>query len=261
MRGTSASVESRDIDIGGLAVHVRIEGEGEPVLLLSGLLQPLECWDPFVASLGERRIVRFDAPGVGRSATPIFPPSMVSLATIAAAVLDAAEIDEADVVGFSLGGALAQQFAHMSPARVRRLVLVATSCGLGSTAGRWDSRDAWTAPATVATSGRLSSLGWHSLAFVTWSSIPFLGSLTQPTLVICGRDDVVAPPANGRVLASRIPHARLVTLAGDHDILQSERAAELAHIVEEFLCRLDVDPDTDPTVGRLPPLASSTTNT
>ncbi len=261
MRGTAASVESRDIDVGGLAVHVRIEGEGEPVLLLSGLLQPLECWDPFVASLGERRIVRFDAPGVGRSATPIFPPSMVSLATIAAAVLDAADIDEADVVGFSLGGALAQQFAHMSPTRVRRLVLIATSCGLGSTAGRWDSRDAWTAPATVATSGRWSSLGWHSLAFVTWSSIPFLGSLTQPTLVICGRDDVVAPPANGRVLASRIPHARLVTLAGDHDILRSERAAELAHIVEEFLCRLDVDPDTDPMVGRLPPLTSSTTNT
>jgi hypothetical protein len=63
------------------------------------------------------------------------------------------------------------------------------------------------------------------------------------------------------VLAARIPHARLVTLAGDHDILQSERAAELAHIVEEFLCRLDVDPDTDPMVGRLPPLTSSTTNT
>ena len=243
-------------------MHVRIEGEGEPVLLLSGLGQPLESWDPFVASLGERRIVRFDAPGVGRSATPIFPPSMVSLATIAAAVLDAADIDEADVVGFSLGGALAQQFAHMSPTRVRRLVLIATSCGLGSTAGRWDSPNAWTAPATVAATatGRLSSLGWQSLAFVTWSSIPFLGSLTQPTLVICGRDDVVAPPANGRVLASRIPHARLVTLAADHDILQSEQATELAHIVEEFLCRLDSDPDVDPFVGRQAPL-TSTTNT
>lgn len=260
MKGTSTLVETRIIDVGGLAVHVRIEGEGEPVLLLSGLLQPLECWDPFVTSLGERRIVRFDAPGVGQSATPIFPPSMVSLATIAAAVLDTADIDEADVVGFSFGGALAQQLAHMSPTRVRRLVLIATSCGLGSTAGRWDSPDAWTGPATVATTGRLSSLGWHSLAFVTWSSIPFLGSLTQPTLVICSRDDVVAPPANGRVLASRIPHARLVTLAGDHDILQSERATELAHIVEEFLCRLDSDPDIDPFVGRQAPLTSSTTN-
>ena len=260
MRATSTLVETREIDVGGLAVRVRVEGEGEPVLLLSGLGQPLESWDPFVASLGERRIVRFDAPGVGHSATPIFPPSMASLATIAAAVLDTAEIDQADVVGFSLGGALAQQLAHSSPTRVRRLVLIATSCGLGTTAGRWDSPDAWTAPAFAATMARWPSLGWQSLAFVTWSSIPFLGSLTQPTLVICGRDDVIAPPVNGRVLASRIPHARLVTLAGDHDILQSERATELAHVVEGFLRRLDVEPDTNPLVGRLPRLASPTSS-
>jgi poly(3-hydroxyoctanoate) depolymerase len=261
VNATSSLVDTRVIDVEGLTVRVRIEGEGEPVLLLSGLGQPLESWDPFVASLGERRIVRFDAPGVGHSATPIFPPSMTSLATIAAAVLDAAGIDQADVVGFSLGGALAQQLAYSSPTRVRRLVLIATSCGLGTTVGRWDSPDTWSTPAIAATMAQWPSLGWHSLAFVTWSSIPFLGSLTQPTLVICGRDDVVAPPVNGRVLASRIPHARLVTLAADHDMLQPGPAAELAHVVEGFLRRLDVEPDADPLVGRLPRHASSTSGT
>jgi len=257
VNATSSLDETRVIDVEGLAVRVRIEGKGESVLLLSGLGQPLESWDPFVASLGERRIIRFDAPGVGHSATPIFPPSMTSLATIAAAVLDAAEIDQADVIGFSFGGALAQQLAYASPTRVRRLVLIATSCGLGTTVGRWDCPDAWSAPAIAATMARLPSLGWHSLAFVTWSSIPFLGCLTQPTLVICGRDDVVAPPANGRVLASRIPHARLVTLAADHDMLLPGPATELAHVVEGFLRRFDVQPYTDPQVGRLPRSASS----
>lgn len=247
------------IDVGGLAVHVRIEGKGEPVLLLSGLGQPLERWDPFVASLGRRRVVRFDAPGVGQSATPMLPPTMTSLATIATAVLDAADIDEADVVGFSLGGAVAQQLAHLSPTRVRRLVLVATSCGLGSTAGRWDWPEVLSAPEIAATVTGLTSLWWHSQAIVTWSSIPFLGSLTPPTLVICGSDDAVAPPANGRVLASRIPDARLVTLTMDHDMLRPGPATELAHVVERFLRRLDVDPDIEPVVGRLASLTSSST--
>lgn len=237
---------------------MRIEGQGEPVLLLSGLGQPLESWDPFVSSLGERRVVRFDAPGVGRSATPNFPSSIPSLAAIAAAVLDAAEIDQADVVGFSLGGAVAQQLAHGSPTKVRRLVLVATSCGLGSSAGRWDWPVDLTAPAIAATIVRLPSLGWQSLALVTWSSIPFLGSLTQPTLVVCGRDDAVAPPANGRVLASRIPRARLVTLAGDHHLLSPGPAAELANVVEEFLGPLDAEADSVPFVSRRAAILSTT---
>lgn len=247
------------IDVGGLSVHVRVEGEGEPVLLLSGLRQPLESWDPFVAFLGERRVVRFDAPGVGQSATPLAPASMASLAALAAAVLDAVGVRRADVVGFSLGGAIAQQLAHSSPARVRRLVLVATSCGLGSTPGRWEWSDALSASAGAGKTDVLELL-WHSLAITTWSSIPFLGDLTQPTLVVCGRDDAVAPPANGRVLASRIAHAELVTLAVDHGMLRPGPATELAQVVERFLRVPGADPEAAPFAGRLPEFASPTTN-
>jgi pimeloyl-ACP methyl ester carboxylesterase len=240
---------------------VRIDGEGEPILLLGGLGQPLESWDAFVASLGERRVVRFDTPGVGKSPTPMYAPSMASLATVAAAVLDEADIDSADVVGFSLGGAIAQQLAHSSPARVRRLVLVATSCGLGTTPGRWNGADGWSVPANMATAREWTSRAWQSLAFLTWSSIPFLGSLTQPTLVVCGRDDAVVPPMNGRVLASRIPGAQLVTLATDHHMLEDESAAELARVIGAFIDSFDPRRGTAPALSPLPPFASSTTHT
>lgn len=258
MTQTSTFVDTRVIDAGGLDVHVRIEGEGEPLLLLSGLRQPLERWDPFVASLGERRVVRFDAPGVGPSATSLFPASMASLATIAAAVLDAADVDEADVVGFSLGGAVAQQLAYSCPTRVRRLVLVATSCGLGSTPGRWGCWDALAATASVATRPGALALLWQTMAIATWSSIPFLGTLTQPTLVVCGRDDAVAPPANSRVLASRIPGARLVTLDTDHRMLRPAPAAELAHVVASFLRDAHNDPEDGSFASRLAAPASPT---
>jgi pimeloyl-ACP methyl ester carboxylesterase len=76
---------------------------------------------------------------------------------------------------------------------------------------------------------------WHSLAFSSWSSIPFLGAITAPTLVVCGTHDRVATPANSRVLAARIPGASLVMLNGGHDLQRSEPAKALAAIVKDFL--------------------------
>jgi pimeloyl-ACP methyl ester carboxylesterase len=76
---------------------------------------------------------------------------------------------------------------------------------------------------------------WQSLAISSWSSIPFLGAITAPTLVVCGTHDRVVPPANSRVLAGRIPNASLVMLPGGHDLQRPEPARQLARIVEHFL--------------------------
>src|SRR5205823_686118 len=76
-----------------------------------------------------------DAPGAGRSSIPMYPVSIESLADLAAAVLDDRAVPRADVIGFSYGGFIAQQLAHAHPARIRRLVLVATNFGIGSVLG------------------------------------------------------------------------------------------------------------------------------
>jgi pimeloyl-ACP methyl ester carboxylesterase len=78
---------------------------------------------------------------------------------------------------------------------------------------------------------------WQSLAFSSWSSIPFLGAISAPTLVVCGTHDRVVPPANSRVLAGRIPDASLVMLPGGHDLQRPEPARALAGVVEDFLTR------------------------
>jgi pimeloyl-ACP methyl ester carboxylesterase len=232
---SAASMQTSVIVVGGLSVRVQVQGEGAPVLLINGLGQPLESWDPFVAALGERRVIRFDAPGVGESVMPLLPPSMTSLTSIAAAILDEMGETSVDVVGFSLGGTIAQQFAHDYPSRVRHLVLIATSCGLGTTLRRWEGGDVLTAPAWSASMTAMFSAWWQAMAIVSWSSIPFLGGISQPTLVVSGRHDKVTPPANGRVLASRIPNARLVILDADHEMLRSHVAGELVRVVERFL--------------------------
>src|SRR5512139_4002064 len=72
----------------GHRIHVSDAGEGEPLLLVSGLGCNADMWAPFVQEFAGRRIIRFDAPGTGRSSTPLFPVSVAALAELAAAVLD-----------------------------------------------------------------------------------------------------------------------------------------------------------------------------
>jgi len=235
----SIVVGSRLPLVPGLRVSMRVQGEGDPLLLINGMTRPLESWDPFTRELHGRTVVSFDAPGVGRSPTPLRPVSIAELAALAVAVLDAAGLDDADVLGFSHGGAVAQQLARDVPDRVRRLILVSTSCGVGATPGnsrrailhglgKRDEDNPWPRPNAL-------GLCWHSLAISSWTSIPFLGAISAPTLVVCGTHDRVVPPANGRLLARRIPDASLVLLPGGHDLQRAEPARSLARIVEDFL--------------------------
>jgi pimeloyl-ACP methyl ester carboxylesterase len=222
----------------GLHVAMRVQGEGDPLLLINGMTRPLQSWEPFTRELPGRTVVSFDAPGVGGSPTPILPLSITGLAALAVAVLDAAGLYDADVLGFSHGGAVAQQLVSDVPDRVRRLILVSTSCGVGATPGR--NRDALAGfgpPAGANAWPRPDVLGllWHSLAYSSWSSIPLLGAIRAPTLVACGTRDRVVPTVNSRVLAGRIPGATLVMLPGGHDLLRPGPARELARIVEDFL--------------------------
>jgi pimeloyl-ACP methyl ester carboxylesterase len=222
----------------GLRVAVRVQGEGDPLLLINGMTRPLESWDPFTQQLHGRKVISFDSPGVGGSRTPLRPLSIAELCIVARAVLDDAGVAAADVLGYSHGGAVAQQLAFDTPDRVQRLILVATSCGVGATPGT--SRailrgiggpvegNTWPIPDPL---GML----WQSLAVSTWSSIPFLGAIRAPTLVVCGSRDRVVPPSNSRVLAARIPGASLRMLPGGHDAQRGESAKALAFLVEDFL--------------------------
>jgi poly(3-hydroxyoctanoate) depolymerase len=221
----------------GFDIAMRVQGEGEPLLLVNGMTRALRSWDPVTQALPGRTVVSFDAPGVGDSSPLRGPLPMDRLAALAAAVLDAAGLHRADVVGFSHGGAVAQQLAADLPDRVRRLVLVATSCGVGAVPGRSGallrslagSRGGTWSPAEAC------GLFWHSVAFCCWSSIPFLGAIRAPTLVVTGTRDRVVPAANSRILASRIPGSTLVTLPDGHDWQRPGPARRLARVVGDFL--------------------------
>ena len=234
----SIVVDSHLPCLSGLRIAVSVQGKGDPLLLVNGLSRPLQSWDQFTAELAGRTVISFDAPGVGSSPTPLRPLSIAELAIVTVAVLDAAGVAEADILGYSHGGAVAQQLAHHAPQRVAGLILAATSCGVGATPGNGtdilrhlgSSLDGkpWPLPDPL-------GLLWQTLAVSNWSSIPFLGSIQAPTLVVCGSRDSVVPPSNSLVLARRIPKATLIMLPGrGHDLQRSDSAKALARAVSGF---------------------------
>jgi len=252
----------------GHRIHVADAGDGEPLLLMSGLGCNSDMWAPFVQELAGRRIICFDAPGTGRSSTPLFPVSVAALAELAATVLDLYDVTSADVVGFSYGGAVAQQLAYDHPDRIRRLVLAATTCGLGSVPGSVQAMAALAntlqfyspmyfdrvAPALYGgvtgrdakarTSDMIkrqtippSSYGYamQLLGAAGWTSLPFLDRIRHETLVINGDDDPLVPVANAHILAQRIPRAKLEIVARAGHLFLLDDAANLAPRIHRFV--------------------------
>ena len=196
------------LSIGGLRIAARTTGSGDPVLLLNGMSRPMKSWASFAGALRDRTVIAFDAPGVGASETPVVPYSMPMLSDVAARVLDAVGIEKADVVGYSHGGAVAQQFAVGHPTRVNRLVLLATACGVGAVPGHpRDVTQILLTPNRETRWPRPHPLGllWQLAAISTWSSIPVLGCIDAPTLVICGDLDRAVPRSEQQAVGGAHP--------------------------------------------------------
>lgn len=238
-----------------------------PLLLCNGIGVSLEALQPLVDELHpDRGLVRFDVPGVGGSAVPPFPYAIAGLASWLTALMAKLGHRRFDVFGFSWGGGLAQQLAVQTPRKVRRVVLVATGTGtlmvpahprvlkIMSTPRR--HRDpAYAAkvapqiyggsmrtnPARGAAllhgatrSGPKSGYYYQLAAMAGWTSLPFLGLLRQPTLVMGGDDDPIIPVSNPKMQAALIPNSQLHIYRGGHlDILSSAR--DLAPVIDKFL--------------------------
>lgn len=256
-----------------LRVDVRGEPGGRPPLLLvMGLGGNLEMWQPLREALtayGDRQTIAFDGPGTGGSSTPTRPLRMRGLARVATGLLDALGVaGPVDVLGVSLGGAIAQQIALSSPERVRRLVLCATMPGVGGVPGdpralrilatprRYFDRAYLERVAATLYGGRirrepdlfrqqaharlsrppsLRGYAYQLWAVSGWTSLPFLRRIQAETLVLAGDDDPIVPLTNGRILAARIPRARLSVVEGGGHLFLLDSTDVVAPRIAGFL--------------------------
>jgi poly(3-hydroxyalkanoate) depolymerase len=261
-------VQIRLHDVGGQMLRVGVRRGQQahlPLLLFNGIGANIELVEPFLDALDGPEAIIFDIPGVGGSPTPRLPYRPSTLARLSARLLDQLGHEQVDVLGVSWGGALAQQFAFQQGKRCRRLVLAATSPGhlmvpgkltvllKMATPRRYKDPDYMKRVAGEIYGGafrgspelvrrHLHHVRWSSdygyylqlVAGFGWTSLPWLRLLAQPTLVMAGTDDPIVPVVNGRILASLIPDARLVTINDGHLFLVTS-ASESAAMISEFL--------------------------
>ena len=229
------------------------------------------CADAFIPQhpLAERcgrRIAAWDAPGYRHSNDPSAEPGLDGWADAAAKLIGDLGYRQADVLGVSWGGVTATRLALRRPDLVRSLILADSSVGAGTSAKRADEMrgrasdmtaigldifaadraprlvNAAASPellGTVATmmsdSIRMPSYQWAANSMAEADHRPDLASITAPTLVIVGEEDIITGPIAAQVLADGIPNSEMVTLAAAGHLANQERPEAFNDVVAPFL--------------------------
>lgn len=116
------------VETGDIVTYYEEAGSGEPLILICGISADLQVWRFQVPELSKRfRVICYDNRGAGRTSAPDEPYSIAGMADDLAALLDRLQIDSAHVLGWSMGGLIAQKFALTRPLRVRKLILISTT--------------------------------------------------------------------------------------------------------------------------------------
>jgi 3-oxoadipate enol-lactonase len=251
----------------GVKLYWEEYGAGPPVLLIMGLSFAHQMWFRVLPALASRcRVVLFDNRGVGLSEVPRGPYSIRQMARDAVAVLDAAGLDSAHVIGASMGGMIAQELALRHPQRVLSLLLACTSHGgllakwprfmnpRGMMFGEGQRRERELAFAPMLYSATTPverihedldvqcACEWSYKGFLNqfggvlmWSSYLRLPAIKVPTLVVHGDSDRLVPTANGRVVAARIPGAKFQLIRNAGHILTTDQPDACRRLMVDFL--------------------------
>jgi len=254
----------------GLRIHYEERGSGFPVLVIPGIPAVVSDCLPILDQLaGDFRAIAYDNRGSGASDKPDEPYSIALLAADAVSLLDALGVERAHVVGFSMGGMIAQEIALGYPRRVDHLVLACTHCGLRHSdppvseaaeafqleTDSWSERirglarfafapdyferepsafDAFVAK-KIADEQPLFAYKRQLAASVRHDTRDRLHRIESPTLVLTGSEDLVIPASNSGRLAEAIPNAKLAIIEGARHLFFAEKPEETRRILRSFL--------------------------
>jgi len=247
-------------------------GEGPPLCLIAGYRQNSAAWPrEFITRLSARhRVIIFDNRGTGCSGKPADGYDFIHQARDVIGLLDHLRVPRTNLLGFSMGGAIAQEVVVGTPGRIDRLILFGTFCG-----GVWSEPASWSVLRQLFATEGLSpeqatrqalpvtyspdylaanpvaveqqmrrELAYPTPAFASRKQMEALRNFDRyydlpriraATLVATGSDDVLVKPRNSAIIAARIPNARLemITDLGHRAIWEAPE--EMADLIRDFL--------------------------
>ncbi len=266
-RDPAAVIPAQDVMIGD--TFVRISGQGFPLVFVHGFTTTSEFWKEQTEEFAKSyRVIRINLPGHGRSPAPTARSYRIEdFVEDVGRVFQALSVDTAVLIGLSMGGIIAQEFAIKYPRLVKALVLVDTTAhGTGADA----TADAFLAAVgkrgaekavqdlsdiSFGSSASPALVGWarqqviQTPEFVARAAIRSisdsdtrnsLSEIKQPTLVIAGEEDLVTPTGESEILAKGISNSTLsiIPKAGHFSMLERPRAFN--RILRDFLDELSL---------------------
>jgi pimeloyl-ACP methyl ester carboxylesterase len=265
--------------VNGIDLAYQIQGSGPPLVLIMGYRLNSTAWPAsFVETMARQfTVITIDNRGTGRSEKPVHGYALANMARDIGALLDELEITRVHLLGYSMGGAIAQEFVRQFPERVASLILCATMCGgpratyanatvvrimrdLDGLSPEQVARQIWKvtyAPDYLARNGKsaeeqmrreillptpLHAADLQFQAFAEFDGSKALADIRCPTLVLTGDLDQLIPPQNSSMMAKHIPGAELVIVTGAGHRVLWERAQECLHHITGFLAAAGQEP-------------------
>lgn len=268
--GAEDAVRPDTVRVGDIDMAYKVLGDGYPIVMIIGSLSTMDLWPPELLSnlSSQYRVIVFDNRGMGCSTATPGNFSVEQFADDTAGLMDALGIKKAHVFGWSMGASIAQEMALRHPEKVNKLILYAGDCGgseavppspevikdLTNTSGTPEEqgmrliglmfpsiwiKDHPDVPQWFPIPAERSSpenIGRQVQAIASWQgSYDRLYLINCSTLIVTGTEDLIAPPENALILASKIPGSWLVRFEGAGHGLMYQFPDKLARVVADFL--------------------------
>jgi pimeloyl-ACP methyl ester carboxylesterase len=247
-----------------------------PIVLITGCCTTMDMWSPTLLKelSSNRSVIIFDNRGAGESTAGTKEFSINQFANDTIGFLDALKIEQADILGTSMGSFIAQELTLKNPNRVNNLILYASSCGGNeavppgpqvlqalatmtntSSPPKQEDIDKITStlfppewfkanpnyqnyipfPKESVSPEIIQRQNEAIVSWITTGTCNALSNITQPTLVIVGTDDIWTPAANSLMIAEKIPGAWLVQIGDAGHGLMYQYPDEFSKVVSTFL--------------------------
>lgn len=264
-------MESGYIDANGQRLYYEIYGEGEPLVLIMGLGNDLTGWMFQVPAFAQHfQVIAFDNRDVGRSSEAKGPYTIADMAEDTAGLMKGLGIEQAHVLGGSLGGAIAQELVIRYPEKVKKLILACTMghfarfrifmlepvkfiklhdpgnevflqemlmwCMTHDFLKNGEAVDRMLEQMKKAPFPQsVEAFCRQADACRTFDALDRLGEVKTPTLVLVGDQDILTPPWAAKELAAAIPKAKLQMIEGAGHGFFWEKPEQTNRAVIEFL--------------------------
>jgi 3-oxoadipate enol-lactonase len=225
------------IKVNDIHMYYEVYGDGEPLLLIVGLATDISEWEGIIRWLSQKyQVLAFDNRGAGRTDKPDTPYSIEMMADDTVGLMQALGIQQAHILGISMGGRIALALALQHPKSVKKLVLVSTSARSIKNWRRYFFGMLSSAPIfrSKYPQPHYAFMRQRQASFV-YNCTDELHELHIPTVIMHGKKDKIVPYTLAEEMHTGIKDSKMITFAGGHIFFFMKEHQKFLDAIAEFV--------------------------